>query len=418
MTIKGGMKISMKIMAILTLLICLSLLSSCKGKSAESAPPKVLIHYMGWYGDTVFQNNSDSLRHWKYGHANEPLIGLYDSRMSSVLTYHVLLSWACGIDGIIINVKDSYDESCMKVLMKTINSIREIDSVNFKYEFAISYDDQGFDLSLPLDTAITKLTFLRDSILPVMNTYLRYNNQPLVFCFDYPHKYITASGFRNSIDSSFFNNRPLLLWNTIEDGKETNSFVGGYYPWVQPGASWDKQRGLNWGKGYLDYYYPKVNQVNIDHNFSFTCGGVWPGFDDRKNTSWGDKRLIDRQNGAIYDSTWSYIHLYNSPLPLKFVVIETWNDWNEGTEIEPSVEDGFKYLDLTAENIDRLKGIKYEAGSFKYKAALSIYRAASLIENKLRNYEEFNPILNDAIAKFLNHQYNEAVIIANKIILI
>jgi len=41
-----------------------------------------------------------------------------------------------------------------------------------------------------------------------------------------------------------------------------------------------------------------------------------------------------------------------------WVVIVSWNEWLEGTEIEPSVEDGDKYLKLTAEYAGRFLGTK------------------------------------------------------------
>lgn len=383
---------------------------------AQEKTPVILMHYMGWYGDTINYTKSDSLRHWKFGHAQQPLIGQYDSKTPSLLIYHILLSWSCGIDGVVINVKDAYDDICMKNMISTLKTIQKIDSLNFKYEFAISYDDQGFDLSSPFDTAISKLSFLRDSILPYINNYVRYNGHPIIFSFDYPNKYLTAKGFRSVINDVFKENKPLLIWNTLDGAEDNVELVDAYYPWVQPGAQWDKKNGLIWGKDYLDYYYSKVNEINRENKFGFTCGGVWPGFDDRKNTSWGGDRLMQRQNGIVYDSTWSYILSYNKPLPLKFVVIETWNDWNEGTEIEPSIEDGYKYLELTIKNVNRLKGKNIDGNITKFEAAKAIYNSSFLIENKLRQYDIYYPLLEASISSFLKQEYKESILISYKII--
>ena len=123
-----------------------------------------------------------------------------------------------------------------------------------------------------------------------------------------------------------------------------------------------------------------------------------------------------RQNGTVYDSTWSYIHNYSYKLPLKFVVIETWNDWNEGTEIEPSIEDGYKYLELTIKNVNRLKGQNMDANRLKFEAAKAIYNASFLIENKLRQYDMYHPLLVASIRSFLKQEYNESISISSKII--
>ncbi len=385
---------------------------------SSNTTKKVLIHYMGWYGDTISDYVKDDLkRHWKYGHANTPQIGYYDSKNQSLLMYHVLLSWSCGIDGIVINVKDAYDDICMKSLIRAIKWIRDIDSVNFRYDFGISYDDQGFDLAYPYDTTITKLSYLRDSILPELTYYLKYKDRPAIFVFDYPGKYMSASSLRNTLQTMFPSAPPLLIWNSLDDKENSNDYVDAFYPWVQPGSNgWDKE-GVNWGKEYLDWYYPRVNEINDNNQYIFTCGGVWPGFDDRKNTSWGGNRIMTRSDGQVYNSTWSYVLNYDKPLPLNWVVIETWNDWNEGTEIEPGIEDGYQYLLSTIKNINAFKGTTMDDDTVKFEAAKMIYKASWLIENGMQDSNVYAPVLRKAISEFLRKEFDNslqtAVSIAN-----
>jgi hypothetical protein len=413
------------------LIVCIGLTGNCqsntlvntnrKGKtvSAENSDTakKVLIHYMGWFGDTIPDDiEGDIERHWRFGHANTPQIGYYDSKNRSLLTYHLLLSWSCGIDGIVINVKDAYDDSCMRSLIRTIKWIRSIDSVNFNYDFGISYDDQGFDITYPYDTTINKLSYLRDSILPELPNYLTYKGRPAIFVFDYPEKYLTANDFRNVLNTVFQSDSPILIWNSLDDKENSATYTDAFYPWVQPGnKGWDKN-GLNWGKEFLDWYYPKVNEINTYNQYIFTCGGVWAGFDDRKNTSWGGNRLIDREEGRIYDSTWSYILNYNMLLPLDWVVIETWNDWNEGTEIEPSIEDGYKYLVSTTKNINAFKGSSIAEDIIKFEAARKIYEASLLIENGVSDTRLYNSMLEEAIRYFLQKEFDHSIYTATSII--
>lgn len=335
----------------------------------EGNHPKVILHYMGWYGDP--NSPTDPLRYWEHGHANVPLIGQYNSKSKATLTYHALLAWAAGIDAIAVNVKDKYDHETMAELFKTVDEIQAIGGEQFSLKYLISYDDQGFDLSKPLDTAVVKMTDFKEHLMNRKN-YLRYKEHPVFFSFDYPKKYLTAESFRQVIDSVFNSNKPYLVWNTFEEGEAVEDYVNAFYPWVQPGREWDED-GLNWGDEYLKYFYSRVNEFQKEYDF--VSGGVWAGFDDRDNTFWGGNRLISRQDGKVYDDTWDYIHGYDGRLPMEYVVIETWNDWNEGTEIEPSLEHGYKYLIQTVKNINRLKKSKMSTDDFRFQVAKNIHDA-------------------------------------------
>jgi hypothetical protein len=62
---------------------------------------------------------------------------------------------------------------------------------------------------------------------------------------------------------------------------------------------------------------------------------------DRPTRFPGD--FVDRQDGALYRRQWE-VALTGEP---DMVMINTWNEWAEGTVIEPTVEFGYKYLELT-----------------------------------------------------------------------
>ncbi len=68
---------------------------------------------------------------------------------------------------------------------------------------------------------------------------------------------------------------------------------------------------------------------------------VAPGFDDRQVRVPGT--LVDRAGGATYDRGWQAAVAVAPP----WILVSTWNEWHEGSEIEPSVEHGRRYLDAT-----------------------------------------------------------------------
>ena len=78
---------------------------------------------------------------------------------------------------------------------------------------------------------------------------------------------------------------------------------------------------------------------------------VMPGYDDRK-TGRTDAFVRDRQDGQFYRSTWDAA---TATAP-DWIVITSFNEWVEGSQIEPSVSYGDKYLNLTKELAARFKG--------------------------------------------------------------
>jgi hypothetical protein len=68
-----------------------------------------------------------------------------------------------------------------------------------------------------------------------------------------------------------------------------------------------------------------------------------PGWDDRK-LGRGDSFGIGREGGAVYERSWQAA-IGGSP---DWIVITSFNEWPEGTYIEPSQAFGNRYLELTA----------------------------------------------------------------------
>jgi hypothetical protein len=376
--------------------------------TAAEESKKVLMHYLGWYSSGI------SGEHWKYKQPREPLIGYYNSQSWATQMYHILLSWSCGIDGLVINVKDKYDSLTLERLMPTLKSLREIDNTKFNYEFAISYDDQGMDI-VDTDTAKTKFEYLRDKILKNNSNYLRYNDTAVIFIFNYKKnieknipEYLTARQYDSILNIVFKTNRPKLFWN--ESDENEIGYVDVCYPWVQPyDTTWDRVNGLEWGKRYLEDFFWRIDSIPIKYNkkkLDFACSAVWPGFDDRPNWKWGSNRWMERRDGEVYDSTWIQTFNYNKPLPLKWVYIETWNDWNEGSEIEPSVEFGYKYLKSTIKNINAFKDPDISEDTCKFLAAMKIYEAADFIERNPGDSITYYPCLQKAIKYFILNQKN------------
>jgi hypothetical protein len=90
-------------------------------------------------------------------------------------------------------------------------------------------------------------------------------------------------------------------------------------------------------------------------------GTVMPGWNDLNSVSPAcsgpDSRLgvvafaRDRQEGAYYNQAWEYV----LPTQPDFILLNSFNEWIEGSYIEPSVQYGDLYLHLTAASVARFK---------------------------------------------------------------
>jgi hypothetical protein len=76
---------------------------------------------------------------------------------------------------------------------------------------------------------------------------------------------------------------------------------------------------------------------------------VTPGYDDRTIRAPGT--LVERADGATYAATWQAALAANPA----GVLVASWNEWHEGTEIEPSREQGEQYLGATRQWSERFR---------------------------------------------------------------
>jgi hypothetical protein len=94
-----------------------------------------------------------------------------------------------------------------------------------------------------------------------------------------------------------------------------------------------------------------ANAVKLAREYHrIACVTVIPGYDDTKIRKPGLK--ADRLDGRTYRVLWEEA-VKAKP---DWVLITSWNEWHEGSEIEPSLEDGNKYIELTGDQAVRFLG--------------------------------------------------------------
>ena len=105
---------------------------------------------------------------------------------------------------------------------------------------------------------------------------------------------------------------------------------------------------------------------------------VIPGYDDTKIRKPG--LAVNRYDGELYRVQWEEA-LKADP---HWILITSFNEWHEGSEIEPSAEYGERYLDLTAEYAGRFKAREREVRAAAASEAFSSEEKMKLRENLRR----------------------------------
>lgn len=315
---------------------------------------KVWVHYMPWFEDKTTSDNGKWGQHWTMANKNPdlidengkrqiaahyyPLIGPYASSDIDALEYHFLLMKYAGIDGILIDwygTRELYDYPQNKRNTEAIVSVLE----KVGLEFAIVYEDQTLRDEMNsdvqrIDQAILDMEYLEKRFFD-HDDYIHIDDKPLLMTFG-PQIVKTPVDW-NAVFTTM-TERPafftLYAHSSLANNQQYNNAMGEYI--------WVDQTSME----------VKYNQKD---NFEQFIGGAYPGFDDYyKEGGWGNQVLSDiaHENGGLLESLLK-MAVDNE---MQYLQLITWNDFGEGTMIEPTQEFQYSFL----ERIQDFTGVQYE----------------------------------------------------------
>lgn len=314
-----------------------------------------------------------------------PLIGAYDSRDSEVLSYHVELAEALGVDFLVYEylghalASQNALQGSESINEETFESILDLlEDPQFSMKTAVMYEPkvhmQGWVAGQP--SMFDKKNGIAEDLIHLVDHHgaarglLRRNGQVVVFLFR--DKSCNGSGSQ-CLDADDWED--ILSW--VEFGTGERIFlVADSLP--DPGAPfagmsrWDLvSREILRYRTFADaaastptFPPPTLSALQLhcaqrhDLGRNWELGDpwrrlhipiVWPGFDDTGVAGWGlnnltgedglplGVRVADPLNGGFYRTT------VESALAsgAKWIQIATWNDWNENTRIEPAWDPRF-----------------------------------------------------------------------------
>ncbi len=297
--------------------LVLVLLQGCSQKNVghvlrEATPtpgaaPRLLAVYEPWFGHP---------RHINVG---------YSSQDPLVIRKQIEQAKNLGISGFVV---DWYGDR--EPFLDRSFALMQSIAAEQNFSLAMMYDesDQGGDQVT--DDTLAALEKFRNQYLapgaPGREAYLTYNGRPVIFIFP---KGGHTDWNRVRAAANRWNPPPLLIYENLPAAQAAE--FDGFYAWVNPGSKGWTADGSNWGADYLRDFYHAMQTKYPD---KIAVGAAWPGFDDRK-ASWSLGRYMAQRCGRTFADTMRlYRDYYPADRPLPFLLIVTWNDYEEGTAIE------------------------------------------------------------------------------------
>jgi len=297
----------------------------------------VMAFYYPWYGTKEF---GGAERHWgKWDAARKdapesrrwPAEGPYDSTDPKMVERHMRQFAEAGIDVPIASWwgPGDHTDKAMPVILD--HAAKHGRKVTIYFEVVRSNPPTP-------ESAAADLDYLAKQYAN-HPAWLRVGKQPVIFLYGRVMDQLGEGKWVRTLDLA--RRQSGVDWIAIADG-----INAGY------GSLFDGIHSYNTMGSYLnrpEADWPSIARNHMNDSIRFArpnghvaCATIVPGYDDTKIRKPGAN--LERFDGRLYDAQWR-VALETQP---DWILITSFNEWHEGSEIEPSAELGDKYLKATA----------------------------------------------------------------------
>lgn len=308
---------------------------------SKEVTKKVYVHLMPWFED---KSTNDQVgkwgQHWTMGNKNPdnigangkreiaahyyPLTGPYASSDPNIIEYQLLLMKLSGIDGVLIDwpgITKLYDYPLL--VRNTEKFIEKIAKVGLK--FAIVYEDQNINIAYNNNVITNKISAAKNDMAYLASnyfnkdSYIKEGNRPLLLVFG-PQTFESESEWTQIFAGLTTKPSFYTLWN---ESHEAGANAQGEYAWVYKNHLSDLQ-------GFYNKNYSGTKMASAYPGFKsfYTEGG------------WGTNPFQIDVSLQTFQTTLDLALQSNAPS----VQLVTWNDYGEGTMLEPTQEFQFSFL--------------------------------------------------------------------------
>lgn len=366
-------------------------------------PQRLLMaHYMPWYESKPVSGQWGW--HWTMNHYNpdkveaetggvkaqpgrqqgasqfRPLIGLYDSGDMDALKCQVALMKLAGIDGVIIDWYGNEDFNDYAILNRnTLKLIPLLQQAGLR--FAICFEDQSVARKVDGGRfAATEAVAHGQRLMGWMNenffanpAYLQLDGRPVLLTFGEPY-------YKDEQWNQIFSGlttKPLYFTEHVIRAKTA---AIGAFDWPVP------KDGVEGALREQNAFYERAG------SWPYFIAAAYPRFQDiyvqaGVHASWG---RIDDRGGRTYTETLQRALQSQA----RIVQLVTWNDWGEGTQIEPSQEFGYRDLETTQKMRRQHLDARFSATAADLRLPVEWYRLKKAASNPYREkLERFFPLI-------------------------
>ena len=301
-------------------LMALAACALADGRAAAQSPERlVLAFYYTW-----FDENS-----WAPDHLPDLPTTPYVSRERGVMARHIEQAKAAGIDAFVVSwygprVENNQTETNFRAMLD--------EAAGRGFRLALDVEVTSPFFAGPTDVQAALQTLLATHARHP--AYLKVDGKPVIFFWRQQRFAIGAWGaIRAAVDGGRNS-----LW--IEEGVDVSplSVFDGHHLYK---VIWNPPTDLAYTANKFARLVRSV-AANLAAPKVYVAT-VMPGWDDRK-LGRGDSFGISREGGAVYERSWRAA-IGSAP---DWIIITSFNEWPEGTYIEPSQAYGGLYLELTA----------------------------------------------------------------------
>lgn len=298
---------------------------------------EVLAFYYAWYGNPqvtgkwVHWKDVDEAKKTIASSTHWPVLGPYDSHDPKIVDQHFRWARQAGLTGFIVSWwgQNGFDDQGMPLMLDTAKK--------YRMKVTIYYETVPPRGNPTIEGAVNDFVYLMDRYAK-HPAWLKVDGKPVFFIYGRALNELKLDGWREVIRQLrekypqgiiFMGDQISQAAAEIFDGIHTYNVTG-----RTKGMSPEQLR--SWAKEF----YPMTVKTAGTKIAAVT---IIPGYDDHKLGRPEPRPITDRHKGQTYAILWEEAISANPD----WVLITSWNEWHEGSEIEPSLEDGTRALEQT-----------------------------------------------------------------------
>jgi len=267
------------------------------------ATTKVYAHLLLWFGGSNHMN-----------------VG-YSSTNAAQIQSQIDDMVSRGIDGVIVDwygPNNSIDQGTQLVMTEA--------EKHPGFTFAIMLDQGAIEWysctgCSPQQALVNDLQYIEHTYFS-SPAYMTHDGLPVVTNFNVDLSYPSVDW--NAANAAL-STHPLFIFQN--NNGFTHTLSDGSYSWVMPTTS-------DYGMSYLASFYDAGLSLPNEE----TLGAAYKGFNDTL-AAWGSNRIMGQQCGQTWLQTFSKLNsMYNAGKQVPYLQLVTWNDYEEGTEIESGID--------------------------------------------------------------------------------